>query len=237
MIFDIFLFMGRRFVIGDIHGAYLALMQCFNKAKFDYKSDTLICLGDVCDGWPEVSHSVRELLKIKNLVYILGNHDEWTLKWFTTGEAPDIWITQGGNATMESYRFIIPESHIRLLQNARNYFEMENRIFIHGGFDPYTDLRQQERDMFIWDRSLLYSAIKMHEDGIEKMTDYDEIYIGHTPTLNFGVIEPLKVCELYLMDTGAGYRGGYLTMMDIDTKETYVSEQVDLLYPEFYGRG
>ena len=93
--------MGRKFVIGDIHGAYLALMQCFNKAKFDYKSDTLICLGDVCDGWPEVSQSIRELLKIKHLVYILGNHDHWTLKWFTTGETPDVWIMQGGDATIE----------------------------------------------------------------------------------------------------------------------------------------
>jgi len=229
--------MGRRFVIGDIHGAYKALLQCFSKANFNYKSDILICLGDACDGWPEVSQSVQELLKIKNLVYILGNHDEWALKWFTNGEAPDIWVTQGGDATIESYKSAIPARHIKLLQTALLYFELENRIFVHGGFDPTIDIRQQEEEMLIWDRSLLYSAIEMHEEGIEKMTGYDEIYIGHTPTLNFGIHEPLKACELYLMDTGAGYRGGVLTMMDIDTKETYVSERVDLLYPGHYGRG
>ncbi len=229
--------MNRRFVIGDIHGAYRALRQCFSKAKFDYKSDTLICLGDVCDGWPEVSRSIRELLKIKNLVYILGNHDEWTLKWFMVGEAPDIWVSQGGKATIESYKRTIPGSHIRLLQTARPFFELENRIFVHGGFDPTVEIRQQQHEALIWDRSLLYTAIEMHEEGIEKITGYDEIYIGHTPTINFGIYEPLKVCELYLMDTGAGWRGGVLTMMDIDTKETFVSEKVHLLYPEYYGRG
>jgi serine/threonine protein phosphatase 1 len=229
--------MSRRFVIGDIHGACRALLQCFNKANFDYKSDMLICLGDVCDGWPETCQSIRELLKIKNLVYILGNHDEWTLKWFLNGEAPDIWISQGGKATIESYKCAIPARHIKLLQTARYYFELENRIFVHGGFNPGIDIRQQNQETFIWDRSLLYSAIKMHGDGAEKMTEYDEIYVGHTPTINFGTTEPLKVCELYLMDTGAGWRGGVLTMMDIDTRETFVSERVDLLYPDYYGRG
>lgn len=229
--------MRRRFVIGDIHGAYRALLQCLNKANFDYKSDTLICLGDVCDGWPEVSQSIRELLKIKNLVYILGNHDKWTLKWFINGEAPDIWVTQGGKATMESYQFAVPGSHIKLLQTARSYFELENKIFVHGGFDPAVDIRQQEHEMLVWDRSLLYTAIDMHEEGMEKISGYDEVYIGHTPTINFGIHEPLKVCEIYLMDTGAGWRGGVLTLMDIDTKETFVSEKVDLLYPEYDGRG
>ncbi|MBN2214020.1 MAG: metallophosphoesterase [Bacteroidales bacterium] len=229
--------MGRRFVIGDIHGAYIALLQCLNKAGFNYKSDTLICLGDVCDGWPEVSQSVSELLKIKNLAYILGNHDEWTLKWFTTGEAPDIWVTQGGKATIQSYSGRIPDSHIKLLRDAHTYFKLENRMFVHGGFDPAFDIRYQDKRTLIWDRNLLYSAIKLQKEGIEKITDYDEIYIGHTPTLNFGKTEPLIACELYLLDTGAGYRGGFLTMMDIDTKETYVSDQVDLLYPGYYGRG
>ena len=72
----------RSFVLGDIHGAYKALMECFEKADFNYKDDVLICLGDVCDGWPEVNKSIDELLKIDNMVYIVGNHDERALKWF-----------------------------------------------------------------------------------------------------------------------------------------------------------
>jgi serine/threonine protein phosphatase 1 len=56
--------MDRTFVIGDIHGAYRALRQCLQKAAFNYSNDHLICLGDVCDGWPETRESIDELLKI-----------------------------------------------------------------------------------------------------------------------------------------------------------------------------
>ncbi len=45
--------MGKTFVIGDIHGAYRALRQCLERSTFDFEKDRLICLGDVCDGWPE----------------------------------------------------------------------------------------------------------------------------------------------------------------------------------------
>jgi serine/threonine protein phosphatase 1 len=40
----------RTFAIGDIHGAYKAMMQCFERSGFDYKKDHLIVMGDVCDG-------------------------------------------------------------------------------------------------------------------------------------------------------------------------------------------
>ncbi len=229
--------MARRFVIGDIHGANKALFQCLNRAQFDYATDTLICLGDVADGWPGVCHSFSELLKIKNLVYILGNHDAWALDWFLTGDSPDIWLSQGGKATIHSYRCKIPGRHIRLLQTAKLYYELDNKLFVHGGFDPKIDIRKQTQETLIWDRSLLENAFALQEEGDEKISTYDEIYVGHTPTVNFGKMEPIKICEIYLMDTGAGWRGGVLTMMDIDTKETFVSDQVDLLYPGYFGRG
>jgi len=42
--------MSKTFVIGDIHGGYKALLQCFARSGFDYKKDKLICLGDITDG-------------------------------------------------------------------------------------------------------------------------------------------------------------------------------------------
>lgn len=65
----------RTFVLGDLHGGYKALMQCLKRSKFDYENDTLISLGDVSDGWPEVVECFEELLKIKNFIMVMGNHD------------------------------------------------------------------------------------------------------------------------------------------------------------------
>ena len=50
----------KTYAIGDIHGAYKALMQCFERSKFDYKKDRLIVMGDVCDGYPEEEHRVNK---------------------------------------------------------------------------------------------------------------------------------------------------------------------------------
>src|SRR5262245_23292284 len=100
--------MARTFVLGDVHGACRALKQVLERASFDYNSDRLICLGDVSDGWPETRASIDELLKIRNVIYILGNHDIWARQWMVTNEAEEIWLSQGGRATCESYKDGIP---------------------------------------------------------------------------------------------------------------------------------
>jgi serine/threonine protein phosphatase 1 len=228
----------RTFVVGDIHGAYRAFMECLEKINFNYQIDKLICLGDVCDGWPEVDKSIDELLKINNLVYILGNHDDWALKWFINGDAPDIWLRQGGNQTINSYGGEIPHEHVEFLKNARLFYKVNNKVFTHGGFLLYEELEYQVKETFIWDRSLLQTALSLYYSESERnITGYDEVYLGHTPTINYGIKKPKKICEIYMMDTGAGWPGGVLSIMDIDTKEYFTSEQVDRLYPGIKGRG
>lgn len=65
----------KTYVLGDPHGGFKALKQCLKRCKFNYKKDTLICLGDIVDGWTESKQCVDELLKIKNLILVIGNHD------------------------------------------------------------------------------------------------------------------------------------------------------------------
>jgi len=227
---------GRRFVIGDIHGAHKALIQCFDRAGFDKNSDLLICLGDLGDRWPETDKVFDTLLQVKNLVLILGNHDQWMLDWFIKGVAPGIWLSQGGNMTVGAYKGKVPESHVNLLKGAVLFYELDNKLFVHGGYQPEKDIRQQEKNVLLWDRSLIKSALKhYYEEDEVQLTPYDEVYVGHTPTINFGTTNPIKACEVYLMDTGAGWPTGILSIMDIDNKTLYQSEPVDLLYTGYSG--
>ena len=93
---------GRWWVMGDIHGAYRGMIQCFERCGFQPQSDTLVVLGDVCDGWSEVGRSIDLLLSIPHLHYVLGNHDYWALRWARNQETPDMWLQQGGQATIDS---------------------------------------------------------------------------------------------------------------------------------------
>ena len=222
----------RRLVVGDVHGAYKALLECFENASFDYEKDLLICLGDVCDGWPQIRETIDELLKVKNLIYIFGNHDMWTLEWFKRKKIPGIWKKQGGKATMASYKDDIPEEHIQFLKDAKMYHVLENKMFVHGGFIPDMSIEKQDENEFLWDRTLVNSAMhlkKMNPDL--KVTEYDEVYVGHTPTITFNSSIPINACGVWLMDTGAGWPKGVLSMMDIDTKELFQSGPVDKMYP------
>jgi len=229
----------KRFVVGDIHGGHKALVQCFERAGFDPAADLLISLGDICDGWPEVNKVMDELLRIKHLKVIASNHDAWALQWMQHGWQGYAWTSQGGFATMEAYqgdRTHVPESHINLLATASLFFELDNKLFVHGGFDPDRELTKQDPEIFIWDRELLRDAVNVSQTNPEyRYGKWADIFVGHTPTGAYKTHNPMHVCNLWAVDTGAGW-SGKLTLMDIDSHEYWQSDSVPDLYPLCSGR-
>ena len=227
----------RRFAIGDIHGAYKALMQVLNKVNFDYDKDLLIGIGDYVDGWNESKEVVSELLKVKNFVGILGNHDEFAKRWildYTSYRAP-IWTTQGGEATIKSYGFEErPKGHKEFFQNLKYYYELDNMLFVHGGYNPQQPIENQYGQKLMWDRELFSNAFRLCYD---MPISYDTVFIGHTTTeVLSNSLEPLFSDKVIAIDTGAGW-SGRLTLMDIDTKEYVQSDICKSLYPNSRGRG
>jgi len=223
----------RTFVIGDIHGACQALIQCLERSGFDNENDHLICLGDVCDGWPETKQAIDTLLSIKNLTYIFGNHDFWTLDWMREGVDDEVWMDQGGAATIKSYADSKPPiEHIEFLERAKPYYVLDNKLFVHAGIDWRFSMEKQTMQVMLWDRKLAQMVMALHlKTPHGHLTAFDEVYIGHTPIS----APPQRMCEVWFMDTGAGWSGP-LSMMDIDTKEVFMSDPVPQLYPGVTGR-
>ena len=249
----------KTFVIGDIHGAYRALLEVFTASGFDYENDQLICLGDVADVWPEVRLCFDELLKIKNLVYVLGNHDWYLLQWFKFGQKPLSWTCQGGLASIKSYKELEGESlketmssHQNLLDKSINYYVDDcNRVFVHGGFNWHHPIGDQElgfgqNSIYTWDRKMISAAWERESNrqwqqkfgktaGL-RFGEFDEIFVGHTPTSEWDpTLRPIKLCNVWALDQGAGL-GGKLTLMNVDTHEFWQSKIVSDLYPKMRGR-
>lgn len=239
------------YVLGDLHGQYQSLKQCLIKCNFDYNLDTLIQLGDVVDGGEEVFECVEELLKIKNLIALKGNHDDWFLDFIRTGLHPAAW-TYGGISTINSYASNIgktpiikktrqgyktslssddiPLSHRHFFESQRLYYiDLDNNCFVHAGFNPFQPFHEQPAHVFYWDRILWQSAMnwqtKLNSDtepfGI--VTKFNNIFIGHTNTMKWGIDKPLKAANIYNIDTG-GSKGGKLTIMDVDSKSFWQSD-------------
>lgn len=256
----------RTFVIGDIHGGYKALMQCLERSNFNKEEDTLISLGDIADGWPEVPECIKELLTIKNLILIEGNHDNWARQWLKFGIANKMWLNQGGQATFDAYTIYHPDLMIKHEKEFFNkqidyYVDDKNRGFVHGGFTSSKGLGYEPyRSNYIWDRDLWTLAVlsqgRIHEGGNKQSRRFEkhtEIYLGHTSTGMWDV----KPHYPEYNDPNQAKNGritvpmnrcniwnldtgcgfeGKLTIMDIDTKEYWQSDFVKDLYPNHKGR-
>lgn len=227
----------RTLVLGDIHGNVKALNQCLERCRFDSNKDTLIQLGDVADRFPDTAKVVERLLEFKNLIAIRGNHDDWTNKWFSTGIADSSWLANGGQETIDSYdnEKVDLDKHKKFFSDVQvNYYtDANDRIFVHGGF---TQPKGPEYDLIktqcLWDRSLWNETIIGQKLSRQPhiLSGFKEIYIGHTPTLNWHQEEPMNIFNVWNLDTGAGHSNGRLTIMDIDSKEFWQSDFVDTLY-------
>jgi serine/threonine protein phosphatase 1 len=244
--------MNRKLVIGDVHGGYKALLEILKKASLT-TNDQLIFLGDYVDGWsesPEVIDYLIELKEKQDCIFIRGNHDQLFLDWLETNNKhidEGMWYKHGGKATVEAYSNISATKkamHIQFLKNLKNYhIDNNNNLFVHAGFTNMHGVRHEyfEKTLY-WDRTLWETVLCMNQDINEnsifypkRLTNYNEIYIGHTPVTRIEKSTPQKFANVWNIDTGAAFKGP-LTIMDIETKQFWQSQPLNLLYPSEIGR-
>ncbi len=239
----------KTFVIGDIHGGLKALRQVLKKVQVNPK-DTLVFLGDYVDGWSESAQVIDfliELNKKHQCIFIKGNHDLWCENWLRTGEGETIWLAHGGKETKKSYNTYSEkqkQKHLAFFQQMKPYYiDNKNRLFIHAGF---TSMHGVEKETFKlnyhFDRTLWETALATDKSLTEnsklypkRFSHYSEIYIGHTPTIHYNSSIPINALNLWNIDTGAAFTG-YLTIMNIDSKEFWQSDPIKTLYPNEKGR-
>lgn len=239
----------RRLVIGDIHSGQKAIPQVLKRAKTT-KEDHLIFLGDYVDSWSDAYETIEFLIALKethNCTFIRGNHDELCKKWMLTGDENPQWLAHGGIATKDSYLKAGKENwnkHLEFYQALENtYIDEDNRLYLHAG---YTNLKgidyEYFEQLFYWDRTLWELAKALNPNLIEgdkdfpqRLNNYREIFIGHTPISKTGHAEPQNGANVWNVDTGAAFKGP-LTIMDVNTKQFWQSDPVHLLYAGEKGR-
>ena len=239
----------RILAIGDIHSGLKALKQLLQKAEITTK-DKLIFLGDYVDGWSQAVETVDFLLNLKtthNCVFLRGNHDELCYEWLRDGEDNPLWLQHGGRATMASYEQASKktiEAHMYFYENLENYYlDSENRLFLHAGFTNLKGIDHEYfKKTFYWDRTLWELARSLNPalsktDAYypQRLRNYEEIYIGHTPISKTGLAVPERAANVWNIDTGAAFKGP-LSMIDVITKELYQSNPVYTFYPQENGR-
>lgn len=216
----------RTFIMGDIHGEHEKLVTLLRTVEFNYESDQLIQLGDVVDRGPNVYSCVEELLKIKNLTAIRGNHDHCWLEFLKTGN--NLLYSQGARETEQSYILegIDPAIHFDFFATQLPYYiDQENNFFVHGGFNRHKFVDEEnDIEVFYWDRdlwlaALSYAGMKNQTYPFKMKNQFKHVFIGHTPTKYWDSdMKPMTAANITNLDTGSG-KGGLLTIMDFETRE------------------
>lgn len=240
--------MARTFALGDIHGALRALQQVMERIAPRPK-DRLIFLGDYVDGWSQSRQVIDYLLELEtrhDCIFIRGNHDVWCEEWLEGWGASSDWLFHGGVATMTSYAGAGNETlsrHLEFFSRLRSYFEEDGQLYVHAGFSSvHGPSAEHFESIFFWDRTLWETALAV-DDRLprdspfypQRLQLYREIYIGHTPTTNYGLDVPMHRSNVWNMDSGAAFTGR-LSAIDIATKKFIQSDIVQELYPGERGR-
>lgn len=181
----------RIYAVGDIHGRYDLLRSLLSLIIQDWEAvergDTvfrLIFLGDIIDRGPASRSCImmlRHLTSQPRVDLLRGNHEDLLLR-SVDGEkwAQDIWVEQGGLATLENYGIApprrdedgfdfgerlaaaIPPDDIAFLRGTPLYLESGTYFFVHAGVRPGVALHRQDDEDMIFIRDEFTGADDWH---------------------------------------------------------------------------
>jgi serine/threonine protein phosphatase 1 len=218
--------MGSRFyIVGDIHGYLSKLKKIITSIKNEIKNnDSIIFLGDYIDRGPSSFEVIEYLIGLSTMyktVFLMGNHEDMFITYFTTGENYYNYMRNGGGNTIKSYiknlnEFTIPESHLEFLKKLKLYYEGDDFIAVHGGLNPgINTIHAQKKHDLIWIREEFYTY---------KGRWTKTVIFGHTPTPYLHHSDSVYIDEaknIIGLDTGAMTEGYPLTCMRWPDRKIY----------------
>lgn len=227
-----------NYVVADIHGCYEEYMELMQKINFS-EEDRLYILGDILDRGPNPMKVLLDIMKKKNVTYIIGNHDYLFLYFMRKKglgiagkqEMPvdDIldyhkYLDDGGLTSVKEYMQLSKEEKQKVcefLENAHVYDEVtmadKRYILVHAGIADFLEEKSLEEYDFL--------------DFICERTDYKKRYYqdkntyvitGHTPVMRIHEDSSSKVYTgngHIAIDCGCVY-GAKLAAYCIDSGET-----------------
>jgi serine/threonine protein phosphatase 1 len=186
----------RIYAIGDIHGRadllirLLAAIGADASARPRVATQMLVFLGDYIDRGFQ-SRNVIELLlhgvsEDFTPVYLKGNHEALLLDYLDDPGAAELWVSNGGLATLESYGLDwdsaeftreklqerMPRRHREFLERLELSATFGDYFFCHAGVMPGVPVDAQLESSLLWIRSIF-----LDYDG-----DFGKVVVhGHTP--------------------------------------------------------
>lgn len=207
-------------IFSDIHGnqySYREFIKQLEKLEYNY----IIFCGDIFGYYYGQLEIIESMSKLKNFIWIKGNHDQYAINIFRGNESPDEYVKNYGhsykivldkcNSKTIDYIDSLPSHRILILQNKKI------GIF-HGTIENHLDGRLYPNDV----------------KALESITSYfDYVILGHThfklecKVSNTKIINPGSLGQprdgkgfgFYLLDLDKEV--GKFINIKVDTRELY----------------
>ena len=130
------------YAMSDLHGCYDLYIKMLEKIKFS-DEDTLYILGDIVDRGPDGIKIYQDMMRRKNVIPILGNHDYTALRMFKkiyNREEFDyldlgykMWMMIGGEPTNNAFLELSEQEQLEIINYINDFL-----IFIEINIDGDT---------------------------------------------------------------------------------------------------
>jgi serine/threonine protein phosphatase 1 len=182
----------RSFAITDIHGCSNTFKALVEEVIGLTKSDKLYLLGDYIDRGPDSKGVLDYIMLLSENGYqvfaIKGNHEEMLIDAYESERNAEIWLFNGGEATLKSFNvsFIeeIPEVYIHFLRSLPSYIETDAFIMVHAGLNFNIPFPLEDEEAMFWLRNF--------EVDIKKTQGRGVIH-GHTPVSLLKIQESIRL--------------------------------------------
>lgn len=215
--------------IGDVHGCRDTLRAMVEDRIGLSKGERLILLGDYIDRGPRSRETLDYVRRLQNdgydVIALRGNHDDLLIRARFSSLWEQIWMRNGGDATMVSF------GAQRVTDISMEYVEFIESMPFTLRCDPYLAVHASlnfELDEPLDDvHSMLFSRLSRVDrariDGLR-------LLCGHTPTVPDEIARLLET-DKCIIDAGCVYVDregmGSLCALNIDTRELIFQPNID----------
>ncbi|MEL7147036.1 MAG: metallophosphoesterase family protein, partial [Bacteroidota bacterium] len=151
---------GRKILIGDIHGCLETFRCLLGQMKAHIEQDQLILLGDYIDRGPHSKGVIDEIIQMKqegwDIISIRGNHEQMLIAGHHA-EVVKGWVDMADKELTDSFEISnlteLPSAYIDLCESLPYYYLDNEFIAVHAGinFDRKQPLEHTEDLMWIRD--------------------------------------------------------------------------------------
>jgi serine/threonine protein phosphatase 1 len=215
----------RLFAIGDIHGCFDSFKELVENKIELKKEDKLILLGDYIDRGIQSKEVIDYIIELQqggfDITPLQGNHEAMLLDAIKNEKHLYIWIANGGQATLNSFKIKsikdIESIYTDFFNELPYFFAFREYLFVHGGFNDDDTNPFDDKELMLWESRKKY---------INPMLKDKIIVHGHRPVTVAECIENVRIKNNVInLDTGRVYSDvpgyGKLTALELNSRSLY----------------